>query len=121
MKRLSTQDFINKAEIIHSDKYDYSRVEYTNAHIPVAIICKDHGVFHIKPTDHLSKHMGCTLYPGRHKRSNKDAFIQKAKIVHGDKYDYSLVDYTGAHSKVKISCSTHGIFEMSPVHHISGR
>jgi hypothetical protein len=121
VKKLTTQDFINKAETIHGIRYDYSGVDYINANTLVTIVCKDHGNFQIKPTDHLSKHMGCTLCPGRYKRSNKDNFIQKAMLVHGDKYDYSLVEYTNTHHKVTIGCPIHGTFNMSPVKHISAK
>lgn len=38
-------------------------------------------------------------------------FIEKAKKVHGDKYDYSLVDYKKSHTKIKILCPIHGEFE----------
>ena len=38
-------------------------------------------------------------------------FITKAKAIHGDLYDYSLVDYINNKTKVKIICSKHGVFE----------
>jgi hypothetical protein len=40
--------------------------------------------------------------------------------VHGDKYDYSQVDYEGANIEVKIICKLHGIFQQQPSVHISG-
>ena len=45
--------------------------------------------------------------------------IERAKVVHGDKYDYSLVEYKNTHTKVKIICKFHGIFEQTPVAHVS--
>ena len=44
------------------------------------------------------------------KKLTTEEFIEKAKAVHGDKYDYSEVEYIGALKKVKISCSQHGFF-----------
>lgn len=42
------------------------------------------------------------------KKSNTKDFIRKAQTVHGDRYDYSLVDYLGADSKVQVICKAHG-------------
>ena len=51
--------------------------------------------------------------------SNKNKFIEKAKKIHGDKYDYSLIDYTNNRTKVEIICSIHGIFEQRPYTHLN--
>jgi len=48
------------------------------------------------------------------------SFIKKAKEVHGDLYDYSLVQYKNAQTKVKIICKEHGVFEQLPYNHNSG-
>ena len=53
------------------------------------------------------------------KLGKKETFIGKAKLIHGNKYDYSLVEYFKAINKVKIICSDHGIFEQSPNNHLS--
>jgi hypothetical protein len=44
-------------------------------------------------------------------RDRRQEFIDKARIVHGDKYEYDLVEYKKAKTKVKIKCSVHGVFE----------
>ena len=48
-------------------------------------------------------------------------FIEKAIKIHGKKYDYSLVEYINAKTKVKIICSKHGIFEQTPDNHLQGK
>lgn len=48
-----------------------------------------------------------------------DIFIDKMKKVHGDKYDYSLVQYSGLKNKVTIICKTHGQFTQTPNNHIN--
>lgn len=53
MKRLTTEQFINKALAIHGDRYDYSLANYVNAKTPVDIICKEHGLFSQTPSNHL--------------------------------------------------------------------
>lgn len=54
MKKLTTEEFIEKARKIHGDKYDYSKVEYVNNSIKVCIICPVHGEFWQTPNSHLS-------------------------------------------------------------------
>lgn len=124
----NTKDFINKAIQIHGDKYNYSLVEYTGSKTKVKIICPEHGVFVQVPSYHISG-KGC-LKCAQHKNilmgkvlSSKAAkeFVEKSKLVHGDKYDYSLVNYTDFKTKVKIICPKHGIFEQTPNKHKSKR
>jgi hypothetical protein len=52
---------------------------------------------------------------------NTNTFIEKAIKKHGDKFDYSLVEYEGTKSKVKIKCPEHGIFEQIAGNHLWGR
>jgi hypothetical protein len=48
-------------------------------------------------------------------------FIEKSKLVHGDKYDYSLVEYKNNKQKIKIICPEHGEFEQTPKNHMNGK
>lgn len=57
---------------------------------------------------------------GKTRRKDTERFIAESKQVHGDKYDYSKVDYAGNHSKVVIICPTHGEFLQEPVVHLHG-
>lgn len=54
------------------------------------------------------------------KRKTKEEFISEAKLIHGDKYDYSLVDYKGNKSKIYIGCKYHGNFLQVPSSHLIG-
>lgn len=121
---LNTNDFISKAQKIHGDKYDYSKVDYKNPKEKVCIICKKHGEFWQEPRKHLHGH-GCLLcgYKSesiKKKQIDNDEFVRRAKLVHGDLYDYSNVDYTSMSDKVIIGCPTHGKFEQCPKHHLKG-
>ena len=49
-----------------------------------------------------------------------EEFIKKAKAVHGDKYDYSKVEYVTNRTKVCIVCPEHGEFLQRPSDHING-
>ena len=123
MFRLTTEEFISRARRVHGNKYDYALVEYSVTRVPVKIICREHGEFEQKPTKHLSGH-GCKtcgrLAAANARRSNTEQFIAKAKRVHGDKYDYSLVSYERNKLPVKIVCPAHGEFEQRPRSHLWG-
>ena len=118
------QKFKDKAEIVHNSKYDYSLTEYVQSNIKVIIVCSIHGQFTQTPNMHL-RGRGCPDCRGqkisdtRISKSKRD-FAVRARLVHGDKYDYSLVDYKGANQKVIIVCSTHGQFTQTPGNHLYG-
>jgi hypothetical protein len=117
-KTLTTNEFIIKAKQVHGDRYNYSLVDYINSKKKVKIICKIHGEFEQVPYDHLQGY-GCLKCCHDKNKSNTIDFINKVKKVHGDKYDYSLVNYINSSIKVKIICKLHGIFEQLPNNHLS--
>lgn len=120
MVKLTNDEFINKAKLIHGDKYDYSETEYTLSKNKVKIICPEHGGFFQQARLHLNN-QGCfKCYIKKRTKSNNE-FILSAKKIHGDKYDYSKVDYVNINRKVQIICKTHGIFEQLAVSHLKGR
>jgi hypothetical protein len=106
VKKKSKSDFINEANIIHNNKYDYSLVEYTNNNTKVKIICPEHGVFEQKPLKHINNKQGCKacgiISRVKKESNNTKIFIVKANEVHNNKYDYSLVEYINNKTKVKI-------------------
>ena len=118
-KRLNTDTFIEKANIVHNNKYDYSLVNYKSAYDKIKIICTTHGEFEQRPCDHINGHKGCPKCGGTIKSNTKD-FIAKAKKIHKNKYDYSLVDYSLCTNKIKIICKKHGIFDQLPYQHLHG-
>ena len=107
-KKLTTEEFVKKTKNIHKNKYDYSLVDYKYSKLKVTIICPKHGEFEQIPNAHLMG-QGCPKCGGTHKSTTIE-FIQKAKLIHDKKYDYSLVDYFGSKSKVIIICNKHGNF-----------
>ena len=116
---LGRDGFIKKAKLVHGDKYDYSKVEYVNARTKVCIVCPKHGDFWQFPHKHLSG-QGCPYCNGG-KRLDTETFVNKAKLVHGDEYDYSNVEYTSENKLVSIICKKHGSFEITPHNHLKGR
>lgn len=117
-QRSNSREFIERAKNTHGNKYDYSKTVYVKNHSKVIIICPEHGEFSQRPSKHLFGR-GCSKCKGGVKIS-KEKFIINAKKVHGEIYDYSLVDYVNAKTKVKIICSVHGEFEQIPDVHTRG-
>jgi hypothetical protein len=110
----TNKEFIQEAQKIHGDKYDYSKINYINNYTKIEVICKEHGSFNIRPQRHLQG-QGCPICSGT--RCNTQEFIKKAQKIHGDKYDYSLVNYN-KNEKIKIICKEHGVFEQIPSIHL---
>lgn len=122
-RRLTQEQFIERASKIHNNKYDYSKVRYNNMYDEVIIICPEHGEFLQKPVKHLQGHR-CPICGrisiGQKSRLTTEQFIEKAKKVHGEKYDYSKTSYTKNTQKVVVTCPIHGDFLITAAHHLSG-
>lgn len=118
-KRKTTEEFIQDAKKVHGNKYDYSLVDYKNTGTKIKIICSEHGVFKQTPNRHLSGCI-CKKCSVETRTLNTAEFIERAKIIHKDKYDYSLVCYHTAVTKIKIICPVHGEFEQKPYNHLNG-
>ena len=116
MRKLTTEEFINKARNVHGDKYDYSKVEYVNSHIKVCIICPEHGEFWQTPNSHLS---GSGCYQCVNHMYDNSSFIKLSQKIHNNKYDYSKVNYINNCTKVCIICPEHGEFWQTPSNHIN--
>ena len=120
----SLKTFIEKANLVHNNKYDYSKTVYFNNKTKVTITCPIHGDFEQAPANHIHSKQGCKLCGYKRIMSNQtfstSTFIEKAKAVHGDKYDYSKVVYAKHDTPVDIICSKHGVFQQKPVYHLGG-
>jgi len=123
--KITTESFIKQAQQIHGDRYDYSQVEYVNSQTKVKIICSEHGLFEQSPNGHIHQKQGCwecglELRANNRVNKAKLKFKERASIVHNNKYDYSLVEYTGTRDKIDIICPKHGVYSQTPDNHING-
>ena len=122
-QRKSTSQFILEAKAKHGDKYDYSQTEYHNSRTKLVIRCPDHGLFSQLAAEHL-RGCGCRKCHyqnlGNDRRTPTRAIIQQFRRTHGDRYEYSLVEYVNMDAKVTIVCKKHGPFQQRPVSHIKG-
>ena len=109
--------WIKEARKVHGDRYDYSKVVYNNNKDSVTIICPDHGEFQQMPMYHLKGGI-CPKCNGRNLTTEE--IIEQFKSVHGDRYDYSKVDYVNKTTEVRIICRIHGEFSQKPAGHLRG-
>jgi ribosomal protein L36 len=118
-KKLTSQEFVYKAKLIHNNKYDYSKTNYNGMHKKIIIICHKHGEFEQKSCDHIHSKKGCAKCSGNYKPTTLE-FIENVIKVHGNKYEYSKVNYINSIEKVIIICKKHGKFKQTPNSHLVG-
>lgn len=120
----TSDKFIKKSREVHGDTYTYDKVDYIRNSVPVVITCPTHGDFKQQPQHH-TKGSGCPVCAKEARRRYADSvtntesqFIERAKAVHGDKYDYSDLKWKSYSRKVSIICPKHGRFKQAPVNHV---
>lgn len=116
-KMKTLEEFVQEANIIHSNKYDYSLItEYRGREYKEFIICPQHGKFEQLIKNHISNKAGCP-HCSNNKSKTTQTFIEKAQRIHGNRYDYSKVEYTKKGVHVTIICRKHGEFQQTPNNH----
>lgn len=122
--RKSNDEFIQQAKELHGNKYDYSKANYKGNKTKVVVICPKHGEFMVTPNKHLSRGDGCPKCAdeqnGINKRLSLKTFIDRSKVIHDNKYDYSKVEYISVGIPVIIICPKHGEFKQTPYVHMKG-
>lgn len=120
-----TKYIISRFKEIWRDKYDYSKFSYLGSGHKSVIICKKHGEFKCTADNHIWRKTGCPKCGDENSKNKRqlttEQFIEKAIKVHGDKYDYSKVNYTGSHNKVEIICKQHESFFQKPNGHLANK
>ena len=120
---MTTEDFIKRANKVHNNFFDYSKVTYVNCMSKVCIICPIHGEFMQRASHHLDGH-GCSkCYHDRQKKiqaKTTEDFIKQCKSLFGDKYSYNNTNYINNRTYVCITCPTHGDFSIIPSHFLKG-
>ena len=122
--RKTQEEFIESAKHIHCGKYQYEKVIYENDAKKVIITCPIHGDFKQTPNKHLQG-QGCpkcsAIKNGLSKRIGLEEFIERAKSVHGERYEYfDNVEYINCDTKIPIKCKKHGVFMQRPYQHLTG-
>lgn len=119
---ITTEEYIRRAKAVHGDKYGYELTEYVDRKTFITITCKKHGPIKVNPITHIKQGSGCIECARDEKLRtaprDTESFIEKSRKIHGDKYDYSKVDYKGYKIPVEIICPIHGSFWMKPFVHL---
>lgn len=126
--RLDTLAFINLSKARYPGQFDYCDARYLSAKQKIIIYCTRHNPHQrveITPDHHLHRGSGCHACKKQrlheHFGKGAEAFIKQARKVHGDDFDYSLVDYRSAKMRVEIFCRKHKeTFKQTPDVHLRG-
>lgn len=121
--KYDSNNFIERFNLIHKGKYDYTKSIFKSLDTKILIICPKHGEFWQKPKNHVNGN-GCPLC-GIEKRnksleSNQEIFVGKANMIHNYKYSYTKTKYKSVNVLVTITCPIHGDFTQKPGTHLSG-
>lgn len=120
--RTAQEEFLERARAVHGDRYDYSQAVYQQNHTKLTVICREHGPFQVTPKNHIRAESGCMrcyhAEVSQRQFLTQDEFLDAARAIHGDRYDYSKSIYTRATDKIIIGCPDHGEFLQSATSHI---
>jgi len=134
---LTQEEYVEKANMLHKNKYNYLKTEYANMKSRIVVTCPIHGDFEVEAANHVrvfkredKKHLkpcGCPQC-GKdevRKRNMKNTkltpdFINEANEVHGFKYSYEHTHYTHSQVNLRIDCDIHGSFWQRPSNHLRG-
>jgi hypothetical protein len=117
-KKLTTEQFIEKATSVHSGRYSYEHTKYNGTAAKVTIGCSVHGQFKQTANDHLCGY-GCPTCGGS-VRVTTEGFIKRAQQTHGSEYSYHKTKLQGMNKKATITCGVHGDFSQRAADHIDG-
>ena len=116
------ENFIEKCNLVHNCRYDYTNVELSKMKDKVRITCPAHGEFTQRADAHLNG-QGCPLCKNEKISKKKTGsicdFINKANTAHNGKYSYDKSVYINSSTPICIICPTHGEFWQIPSNHIS--
>lgn len=134
-QKMTKDEFVRRSQKHFGDRYDYSLFdELPSAGEHVQIRCNVHDeIFFQDPMNHILGHVGCPkcksakLSGSRHLRGTMKTqeeltaeFIERARSVHGDRFDYSKFVYVTADTSGIIICPKHDEFPQSPNNHLRG-
>ena len=124
-RKLTTEEFIKRARVVHGDKYGYGNVVYTGGKYKIKIFCKIHQKYFSQSAESHTYGRGCPKcsyeFRGNKRKSTTEDFIEKAINIHGKVYSYEETEYVKSQELVKIKCSIHGAFLQTPGSHLNGR
>lgn len=123
-RKITTEEFISRSKKVHGDEYCYDKTIYISSSEKLTITCKKHGDFKTVPSSHMRGHicLSCSIESASARKIiGTDAFISRARDIHGDRYSYEDSNYISADDKITINCRLHGDFQQRAAGHLSGK
>lgn len=121
--KITKEKWANLSTAVHNGKYQYNSVIYKGTTYNVTIECPTHGKFVQNAGLHVRGH-GCKQCASEQlnfiNTMDTNEFISRAKLMHGDTYNYASTSYTGSRNHVSIECKTHGLFDQVAYYHLHG-
>lgn len=115
--------FISKSMFVHGGFFSYDKTEYVSSKKKVVVTCPIHGDFETIPANHVNGG-GCPQCEreknGIRCRLTKEEFVKRAKLVHGENYNYDKSEYLTLETPLTITCPIHGDFLQTPMCHLHG-
>ena len=115
----TTKQFVDECTLKFGNRYNYKLVDYSGNKNKIKIICSEHGIFEQVAVKHLNG-ANCPKCVGG-VRKDTVSFTDRSIRIHGNKYDYSRVEYKNNSTTVVIICTEHGLFHQRPNDHLSGK
>lgn len=116
--RLSDEEIKTRIESKLPGVFDFSN--YKREGLDITLTCNKHGPVSLQLYSLLAGHNGCPQCTGgKRSRLGTGIFVEKALVVHNNKYDYSKAEY-GKNNKeeILVICSHHGEFSVRPDMHL---
>jgi len=116
-QRLEFKEYLKKIPEELKEKYNYIELQFNkNKNTMVLVECEHHGQF-LQRHDAPIAGKICKKCSFENRKLGTKTFIERARKIHGNKYDYSLVEYVDIRTPVTIICDKHGkFFQVSNAH-----
>lgn len=123
-RKLTQQEFLDRAKEIHGDKYDYSKSVCIGSNSKITVTCLVHGDWQLDARSHLRGN-GCQRCANQSKANltsqiARREFVDKANKVHNNFYSYEKFIYRTNREKGVVSCRLHGDYLQTPNSHLAG-
>jgi hypothetical protein len=123
---VATEEFIKRARQVHGNAFNYDETDYKGSQEKVRIYCRRHEkFFEVTPRAHVGRKQGCDECRPKNYRQLPDlgieTWIERSKAKHGERFDYSQVNYLNDNEPVQVICRKHaarGMFRVIPHHHL---
>lgn len=117
--KYNIDDFIQRSNKKHNNRYNYSKVIYIDSSSKIKIICDKHGEFEQTPTAHM-RGQNCPKCSIDNSKITLDEFIKRSNIIHNNKYDYVKVNFLKTSCYVSIICDCGFNFLQKVKNHLHG-